>query len=804
MRAAMDRLERFVTRRRRLVLGVWIVLVVAAVPFAAQQTKHLTAGGFEVPGSGSQAVSEALKRFPGVQTEPLILVFDNSKKDPAALAAAIDKAQQEVQGIPNVAVSPAAAAAAKAAGDQPIVLLALDVKGGADSAVDAAVDLRKNLHIQDNGNLALPVHLVGQQALWAGLQDVSKKDLEKAEFAGFPVVFIILLAVFGSLAAALLPFSLGVAAVVLTGAAVYFLSQTLQMSVFVTNIASMLGIGVAVDYSLFILSRYREELHGGADPETARATAMRTSGLAVFVSGVTVVISLAGLFLIDSKTMRSMAIGAIVVVAIAVLAAMTLLPVLIKTLGARVYEPGRGVSWVRGKLSGLRPARPHDDRPPFWDRWTARIMRRPVLFASLATATLLIIAIPALSLKWGTAALGQLPKDNETRIGFEQAAQAAGPGALGPVLVVADGGDRAPDAAAVEKYRAAVQQLPGVAAVSKPTTVVRRARRADQRDAQGRPRERRGRGAGQAPARAERPGDHPAGRRVNVGGAAAQNHDFSDLISGSLWKILLFVLAFSYVVLLFVLRSVLLPLKAVIMNVLSVAAAYGVLVMVFQYGWTDSIIGFDHLGLRQRPDTAAAAGHRLRPVDGLRGLPALAHPRALLRDRRQPRSRCRRAWPPARRRSRAPRSSWSRSSRSSRSPACRRSRRSASASPWRSSSTRRSCASYSSRPRWSSWASGTGGCPTGWTASCPTWTSRAAASRWSSTPTPSRRSSPPSLRVRPLEVATWPDFARLVERHNGVWGGAGAWTVCAPRRTGGSPASSSTAAAGAPGSPPPR
>ena len=218
MRAAMDRLERFVTRRRRLVLGVWIVLVVAAVPFAAQQTKHLTAGGFEVPGSGSQAVSEALKRFPGVQTEPLILVFDNSKKDPAALAAAIGKATQEVQGIPNVAVSPAAAAAAKAAGDQAIVLMALDVKGGADSAVDAAVDLRKNLHIQDNGNLALPVHLVGQQALWAGMQDVSKKDLEKAEFAGFPVVFIILLAVFGSLAAALLPFSLGVAAVVLTGA----------------------------------------------------------------------------------------------------------------------------------------------------------------------------------------------------------------------------------------------------------------------------------------------------------------------------------------------------------------------------------------------------------------------------------------------------------------------------------------------------------------------------------------------------------------------------------------------------------
>ncbi len=173
-------------------------------------------------------MASALKRFPGVQTEPLILVFDNSKKDASALAASVDKATQEVQGIDNIGVSPKAAAAAKAAGDQPIVLLALDVNGRRGLAVDAAVDLRKNLTSEDNGNLALPVHLVGQQALWAGLQDVSKKDLEKAEFAGFPVVFIILLAVFGSLAAALLPFSLGVAAVVLTGAAVYFLSQKLR------------------------------------------------------------------------------------------------------------------------------------------------------------------------------------------------------------------------------------------------------------------------------------------------------------------------------------------------------------------------------------------------------------------------------------------------------------------------------------------------------------------------------------------------------------------------------------------------
>src|SRR5262245_36844557 len=471
MRAAMDRLERFVTGHRRVVLGVWIVLVLAAVPFAAQQTKHLTAGGFEVPGSGSLAVSEALNRFPGVQTEPLILVFDNSKRDAAALSAAVDRASREVQGIDNVSLSPQAAAAAKAASDQPIVLVALDVNGGADKAVDAAVDLRKNLDIEGQGDVAVPVRLVGQQALWAALQDVSKKDLEKAETAGFPIVLIVLLAVFGSLAAALLPFSLGIAAVLLTGAGVFFLSHVLEMSVFVTNIASMLGIGVAVDYSLFIVSRYREELHKGASEDEARAAAMRTSGLAVTVSGITVIVSLAGLFLIDSKTMRSMAIGAIMVVAIAVLAAITLLPALIKVLGRRVYERGKVVGWVGDHLARLKPKRAAaPDRPPFWDRWTERLMKRPVFFAALATVILLIIAIPALSLKWGTAALAQLPKDNETRIGFEQAARAAGPGSLGPVLVVADYGDKPVSAAELNAFRQAVQRTPGVASVADPRT----------------------------------------------------------------------------------------------------------------------------------------------------------------------------------------------------------------------------------------------------------------------------------------------------------------------------------------------
>ena len=258
-----------------------------------------------------------------------------------------------------------------------------------------------------------PIHLVGLQALWAGMQDLSKEDLEKAEGIGFPIVFIVLLLIFGSVAAALLPLSLGFIAVAITGAIVYFLAQAIQMSIFVTNISSMLGIGVAVDYSLFVLSRYREEIKAGASEDEARKVAMRTSGLAVAFSGVTVIIALAGLFLINSKTAHSMAIGAIVVVGVAVLAAVTLLPALIATLGHRAYEPGKVIGKVVAKLS----RKPKPEAVPFWTRWTNRLMNRPVLYATLATALMLLIAVPALSMKFGTGAIAQLPPDFETAQG---------------------------------------------------------------------------------------------------------------------------------------------------------------------------------------------------------------------------------------------------------------------------------------------------------------------------------------------------------------------------------------------------
>src|SRR3712207_3144300 len=197
------------------------------------------------------------------------------------------------------------------------------------------------------------------------MQDLSKEDLAKAESAGFPAVLLILLAVFGSLAAAALPLALGAVSVLITGALIYALSLATDMSVFVTNMASMIGIGVAVDYSLFVLARYREEVRGGTATDVARATALATSGLAVLFSGVTVIASLAGLFLIESTAIRSMAVGAILVVAVAMLASATLLPALIGLMGKR--------AWAKGPL--FRRARERKRFGGFWSAWTERVMR---------------------------------------------------------------------------------------------------------------------------------------------------------------------------------------------------------------------------------------------------------------------------------------------------------------------------------------------------------------------------------------------------------------------------------------------
>ena len=606
MQRAMDSLDGFLRRHGRAVICVWIVLIAAAIPFAARQTEHLSSGGFSVPGSSSARVDASLARFPGVSRDQLAVVL--RVRNPRGLGPALGRVARLVRDQQNVVLAPGALRRAAAQRGRPVVIVPLRTTGDREQSANLAVDLARQLKpgVERRG---VASYLVGQEALWAGMQDVSKQQLASAERVGFPIVLVILLLVFGSLAAAVLPLALGFASVLVSGAVIWWLSQQTQMSVFVTNTASMIGIGVAVDYSLFVLARYREEIIRGMAPDEARRRAMRTSGLAVAFSGLTVIIALAGLFVVNSQTLRSMAMGAIVVVAISIVGALTLLPTLMAVLGRRVYMRDRAAQAVAYVLRAWRnlPRRrgsTHPDRRArggFWERWTALVTKRPLVTALLASTLMLTLAIPALSMQWGNGALRQFPASNPTRQGAELAAKALGPGAAAPVQIVvqfqhriATSGVGQPDAlrSAVAGYTSAIRRDPAVRAVQPPrlsrdrsaalVTVIPRT-------------------DGESPTAVQlvhrlRALPPPVGATSLVGGSTAYVYDFRDLLRGSMWKILLFVLAFSYVVLLVLLRSVVLPLKAVAMNLLSVAAAYGVLVTVFQYGWFDSLLGFHHLG----------------------------------------------------------------------------------------------------------------------------------------------------------------------------------------------------------------
>ena len=601
MRDAMNKLAGFLGRRRRWVLGAWVLIVVLALPFAAKQTEHLTGGGFDVPGSQSKRVSDALQSQFGSQADGIsVLLKASPGAGPAERAAAVTRLRHEVATVDGVSLAPAdALRARKQLQGKGVAIVPLRSDLSADELIDSATTLRGDLDPGSADGGVTP-YLVGQPTIWAGMQEISKKDLSQAEASGFPIVALILLVVFGSLAAAALPLALGFVSVLVTGALIYFISLQMTTSVFVTNMASMIGIGVAVDYSLFILARYREEREAGREKREARARALSTSGLAVTFSGIAVIISLAGLWMVDNQALRSMALGAMTVVAVSILTATTLLPALIAMLGDRVLPGGivgRVARFFRRRFYRRRPpAERAAGASPFWSRWTERVMARPWTAVIGVSAVLLLLASPILSLETGTEALQQFPRGNDVRVGSELASEQLG-GGTDPVQVVAEfeHPPGAADRAAVAAFNRRLVATPGVSSVAPPVFA------GDSALIQATPSA--GSESDAAIALVERLREDVvpetalnAAATVSVGGETARSRDVRDQIGGSLWKIVLFVLALSFLVLMVMLRSLLLPLKAVLMNLLSIGAAFGVLVAIFQWGWLDGLLGFESQG----------------------------------------------------------------------------------------------------------------------------------------------------------------------------------------------------------------
>jgi RND superfamily putative drug exporter len=538
---SLARLAGTVSRRRRAVFAVWLALLAAGGWFSLHQNDYLSGGGWEVPGSPSLRVADAVEQdFPSVTT-PVFTVFiqgGDVKRRVADVRRTVGELPQVRAGAPLYRRGAA--------------LVRVTYTGKTSNAIDEATKLRHRL-------VDPTTKVIGEPAIWSNFQTVSKQQLARGEELGFPLILLILLAGFGTVVAAVAPMALGFAAVFLSGAVIYGLSRSFEISVYVTNMASMVGIGVAVDYSLFIVSRFRRELHEGATQDQALARALRSSGTAVIFSGAAVVVSLGALFAIDVNALRSMAVGAIVVVCISMLASITLLPAMLAAAGTRVDRLRLPLPW-RTTESGS---------DAFWSGWARRVMRRPLTGLAVGAGVMLTLAVPFLWMQTFNRGLDELPANAEVRVATQQAQRLVGPGFGAPVHVLT------PNAAEF----GSIARIPGVAHVAAPV-----------RSTDG--------SQWLIDATLSVPVESSAAREIvdriqaaapdaTLGGSTVFDRDVTNAIFGGLWKMLLVMLAACYVVLLVLLRSVLLPLKAVLMNLLSVGAAYGVLVAVFQWGWFD-------------------------------------------------------------------------------------------------------------------------------------------------------------------------------------------------------------------------
>lgn len=475
--------------------------------------------------------------------------------------------------------------------DRPyVVSLRLDARNAGTS--DVAKKLRDRIGVKGDqsgqtANGKVRLYVIGQGALSAAAAANTKHDIANAERWNLPIILMVLVAVFGSLAAAAIPLALAVCTVVITMGLVFVLSMHTTMSVFVTSTVSMFGIALAVDYSLFILMRYREELRCGRRPPDAVDAAMATSGLAVVLSGMTVIASLTGIYLINTPALRSMATGAILAVAVAMLTSATLTPAVLATFARAAAKRSALVHWSR---------RPASTQSWFWSRWVGWVMRRPWITALAASTVLLVMAAPATLMVLGNSLLRQFDSSHEIRTGAAAAAQALGPGALGPVQVLVRfdaGGASAPEhSQTIAAIRHRIAQAPNVVSVAPPrfaddngSALLSAVLSVDPEDLGARDtitwmRTQLPRVAGAA--------------QVDVGGPTALIKDFDDRVSATQPLVLVFVAVIAFLMLLISIRSVFLAFKGVLMTLLSVAAAYGSLVMVFQWGWARGL-GFPAL-----------------------------------------------------------------------------------------------------------------------------------------------------------------------------------------------------------------
>jgi RND superfamily putative drug exporter len=433
------------------------------------------------------------------------------------------------------------------------------------------------------GGGGFDTYLIGDHSIDADFERAAEEDLQKGEIFGLGIALVILLAVFGTVVASLIPIAMAIAAIVVALGCVAVIGQVAQLSFFVVNLLVMMGLAVGIDYSLFVVSRVREERREGRPTLDAVAVAGATASRAVVFSGITVVLALVGMFLVPQTLFRSLATGAIIVVLISVLAALTLLPAVLGSLGDRVDAlPLR-------RRAHRRPA----SGRTLSDRVAAAVLRRPRASLAAGTLALLLMAAPYLAMSTGSAGVGTLPESFPTKQAYTVLSeQFPGQGTADAEVAVSGDLRSAPVRAAVADLRAALERDADFGAPAVAVAPDRRHARITVRVA----------GDALAPraiAAVRRLRDQHIPQAFGgvpatalVGGDTAGEIDFFDIAARYQPIVVGVVLALSFALLVVAFRSLVVPAVAIAMNLLSVGAAYGLLVLVFQEGIGAGLLGF--------------------------------------------------------------------------------------------------------------------------------------------------------------------------------------------------------------------
>ncbi|MEU5598198.1 MMPL family transporter [Streptomyces sp. NPDC020298] len=576
---------RFATARPRLSLLAALVLTVLAVLAGSGVADRLGSGGWEDPAAESTYATKALEReFPDSQPNLLLLVDSgrSSVDDPAVAAEARSLAtrlagEKGVTGVGSYWQAEPSVAAALRAEDGHEALIAARITGD-EKEMGRTLDRIAPSYRGTHG--PVKVRVGGVVAVRHEMQTIIQEDLARAEMIALPVTLVLLVMVFGSAVAALLPLGIGIVAILGTNAVLRGLTEFTDVSVFALNLTTALGLGLAIDYALFIVRRFREELAAGAEPLTAVATTLRTAGRTVLFSSLTVAVSLAAMLLFPQYFLRSFAYAGMAVVLLAAAAALILLPAALVLLGHRVNSLDLRRAFRRG-----RPAKASGEEGTAWGRAATLVMRRAPLFAVATTVGLVVLGLPFLGVKFGTADDRQLPSSAESHV-VQQHIRDGFPGSPGGGLeVLAEGRASQAQYAA---YKQKVAALPEVARVDGPLvkgdaayfTVLPKGEAVDD--------------AAQRLVGDLRAVDAPFS--TDVTGTAAVLVDSKHAIAEHLPWAAAFIATVTLLLVFLLTGSVLIPVQAVVLNALSLTAMFGAVVWVFQDGHLAGPLGFTSSG----------------------------------------------------------------------------------------------------------------------------------------------------------------------------------------------------------------